>query len=382
MQVLAVDVGTGTQDIYLLRTGMSPENGLKLVMPSPTMLTRERIRDATRRGVDILLTGVTMGGGPSHWAAEDHIQAGLNVYATSSAARSFNDDTELLEREMGIQLVAEEETGSLPSAEIIELRDFDYGAISSAFNSFGVSLNPAAIGVAVFDHGEAPPDVSDRKFRFDYLERRLHEKNRLSAFAFPSHQIPPILTRMQAVASSVDVDCPLFLMDTAPAAVLGARQDDRVAQRPRTLIINVGNFHTLAFRMQDQIVEGVFEHHTGMLTQAHLEDLLVDFAAGILTRERVFAENGHGALIFDPNPLPLDFPDFGIVVTGPRRSMLAGSRLRPYFAVPHGDMMLSGCFGLLAAMADHLPELTDEISATLAGDYNRTAPWDVDNVEL
>ncbi|MGD2161896.1 MAG: hypothetical protein PVG04_02290, partial [Anaerolineales bacterium] len=72
MQILTIDIGTGTQDIYLLRTGMSPENGLKLVMPSPTMLIHQRIQAATARGVDILLTGVTMGGGPSHWAAEDH----------------------------------------------------------------------------------------------------------------------------------------------------------------------------------------------------------------------------------------------------------------------------------------------------------------------
>jgi hypothetical protein len=52
--------------------------------------------------------------------------------------------------------------------------------------------------------------------------------------------------------------------------------------------------------------------------------------------------------------------------------------LRPYFAVPHGDMMLVGCFGLLAAIADHFPELGGEISATLAGEYNRTTPWDAE----
>ncbi|MGD2058834.1 MAG: DUF1786 family protein, partial [Anaerolineales bacterium] len=106
MQILTVDIGTGTQDLYLLRTGMSPENGLKLVMPSPTLLIHDRIAAATARRQDILLTGVTMGGGPSHWAAEEHIQAGLKVYATPAAARSFNDDIKFLQREMGIILVA------------------------------------------------------------------------------------------------------------------------------------------------------------------------------------------------------------------------------------------------------------------------------------
>lgn len=378
MQVLTVDVGTGTQDIYLLRTGMSPENGLKLVMPSPTMLTRRRIQNATRRGTHILLTGVTMGGGPSHWAAEDHIKAGLNVYATPAAARSFNDDLDLLQRELGLKIVSEDEARQIQDVETIELRDFDFPAIASAFRSFGVKLDPAAVGVAVFDHGEAPPGISDRKFRFDFLEARLRERKRLSAFAFPAGAIPPILTRMQAVAGSAGIDCPLIIMDTAPAAVLGARQDEYVSRHVRTLIVNVGNFHTLAFRLHGQEVEGVFEHHTGLLNQAHLEELLVAFAAGTLSRERVFAENGHGALNFEPAPLPLDGPDFGIVVTGPRRSMLSDSGLRPYFAVPHGDMMLTGCFGLLHAIADHVPAVGDAISATLAGEYNKTTPWDAE----
>ena len=36
MKILAVDVGTGTQDILLFDSTKEPENCLKLVMPSPT----------------------------------------------------------------------------------------------------------------------------------------------------------------------------------------------------------------------------------------------------------------------------------------------------------------------------------------------------------
>ncbi|MBM7624189.1 hypothetical protein [Sporohalobacter salinus] len=38
-------------------------------------------------------------------------------------------------------------------------------------------------------------------------------------------------------------------------------------------------------------------------------------------------------------------------VTGPNRQLANG--LGYYFAVPCGNMMLSGCFGLLAAARDH-----------------------------
>ncbi|MEN6409776.1 MAG: hypothetical protein ABFD44_08705, partial [Anaerolineaceae bacterium] len=64
---------------------------------------------------------------------------------------------------------------------------------------------------------------------------------------------------------------------------------------------------------------------------------------------------------------------------GPRRSLMADSRLRPYFAVPFGDMMISGCFGLLAAAADILPDLAEPIHASLRRETGvGTAPWDVD----
>ncbi|MCK5318639.1 MAG: hypothetical protein KAJ55_12045, partial [Anaerolineales bacterium] len=95
--VLTVDIGTGTQDIFLFREGLDLENGLKLVMPSPTMMVREKIQEATRLGEDILLTGVTMGGGPSHWAAEAHLEQGHRVFATPDAAQTFNDDLEWVE---------------------------------------------------------------------------------------------------------------------------------------------------------------------------------------------------------------------------------------------------------------------------------------------
>jgi uncharacterized protein (DUF1786 family) len=63
MRILAVDVGTGTQDILLFDSDLEPENCFKLVMPSPTMKVARTVKAATRRGEPLLLTGVTMGGG-------------------------------------------------------------------------------------------------------------------------------------------------------------------------------------------------------------------------------------------------------------------------------------------------------------------------------
>lgn len=384
MKILTVDVGTGTQDIFLYDSNLDLENGFKLVVPSPTMIVHQEIKEATQRHQPVLLSGVTMGGGPSAWAAENHIKAGFPVYATPAAARSFNDDLSKIQ-EMGVQLVDDHEALRLPAdVRRIELRDFDFGAIAAAFGHFGVSLDDlAAVAVAVFDHGDAPPDISDRQFRFDYLAERIRSENRLSTFAFRAEQIPPIMTRLQAVAQSargsalnVLGDVPLVIMDTAPAAVLGATFDPLVRARQRVMIANVGNFHTLAFRLGPSGIEGVFEHHTGLVDQPRLERLLRSLASGELTHTDVFNDHGHGALIRYSEPLPLTNDGFGVVVTGPRRALLRGSSLKPYFAVPFGDMMIAGCFGLLAATADVLPELGEPIRLSLEGAALGRAPWE------
>lgn len=382
MQILTVDIGTGTQDIFLYDSRLDLENGFKLVVPSPTMMVRQQLQNATRKKEAVLLTGVIMGGGPSHWAAESHLKAGLEVFATPEAARSFNDDLEEV-RDMGIQIVSEDEALRLAKQTThIELLDFDYRRIHKALTGFGITLNDlAAVAVAVFDHGDSPPGYSDRQFRFDYLDSRIQAENRLSAFAYRGEDVPVIMTRLQAVVSSAKgLDAPLVVMDTAPAAVLGASFDGRVNQRDRVLVANVGNFHTLAFRLGQQGIEGVFEHHTGLVDVRKLDRLLVSLAEGSLKHEDIFDDHGHGALIYSQEPLHLAGGDFGVAVTGPRRSMMRDSTLRPYFAVPFGDMMITGCFGLLAAAGDIYPELGEEISDSLEGaGGSGTPPWELDH---
>jgi uncharacterized protein (DUF1786 family) len=395
MKILTVDVGTGTQDIFLYDSNLDVENGFKLVLPSPTMMVHRRLKQSLHARTPILLTGHQMGGGPSAWAIEEYARAGIPVYMTRSAATTLNDELDKVEA-LGIKLVGEDEVEGLGSkVESLELRDFDFELISKTFNDYGVSLGDlSAITVAVFDHGNAPAGVSDRQFRFDYLDERIRAKNSLSAFIFPSTNIPKIMTRLQAVADSAgELPCPLMVMDTAPAAVLGANFDPVVAQRKQKIICNVGNFHTLAFRLGKNGIEGVFEHHTGEINLAKLESLLRSLADGSLKHEDVFSDMGHGALMYSQEKFEFGKDDFDVVVTGPRRSMFnlesksllskkqkqdpALRKLKPYFAVPFGDMMIAGCFGLLAATAEILPDLAESIYGSLRAAGGRgVAPWD------
>lgn len=363
MHILAVDIGTGTQDVLLFDTDQEPENALKMVLPSPTRLLGAAVRAATRAGEDVLLTGVTMGGGPSTWAVDEHLAAGRRVYATPDAARTFNDDLDEV-GEMGVVVVSEDEAARLAGVRRQEMRDFDYRALAGAFAHFGVDLDAVdVLALAVFDHGAAPPGVSDRLFRFQYLAQRIHTGRGLASFAFPRDDIPPSMTRLRAVAATAPPGRPLVVMDTAPAAVLGATEDPVVRGQRDAVVANVGNMHTLAFHLCGGHIAGLFEHHTGLLNREELERMLVELAAGIIDHQALYAHHGHGALLLEREG-ECDELRF-LAITGPRRAMLAGSDLRPYLAVPYGDMMMAGCWGLVRACATVLPWTAEEIEGAL-----------------
>jgi uncharacterized protein (DUF1786 family) len=130
-------------------------------------------------------------------------------------------------------------------------------------------------------------------------------------------------------------------------------------------------------------IEGVFEHHTGEIDLLKLESLLHALADGSLKHEDVFNDMGHGALIYSQGKFKFGKDEFDVVVTGPRRSLFNQKSairnrksLRPYFATPFGDMMIAGCFGLLAATAAVLPNLAESIQRSMHGGRG-VAPWDV-----
>ena len=377
VRILTVDVGTGTQDILLFDSGESIENCFQLIMPSPTVIVQRRILRATATGSPVLLTGHIMGGGPCAWAARDHAQAGYPCYVTPDAARTLDDDLTQVEA-LGLRVVGEDDVPGIRAREgsqlvEIEMGDFDAAALRAAFAAFGVDTSVDAVAVAAFDHGAAPPGVSDRRFRFDAITARVRQRPDALAFSWRRDRLPPDLTRLAAVgdaaarypSSDGRAEPAMIVMDTGAAALAGALEDPTVSALDEALVANVGNFHTLAFHLRGGRIAGLFEHHTGELDRPRLEEYLRDLARGELDNERVFADSGHGALILDPPGGSMNSEPPFLAVTGPRRELLRGSALRPYEPAPHGDMMLAGCFGLLRAMAIHEPAMAPAIEASL-----------------
>jgi uncharacterized protein (DUF1786 family) len=359
MRILALDIGTGTQDILLFDSSRAVENSVQLVMPAPTVIAGERVRAATEAGKSLVLTGTNMGGGPVTGAVKEHIAAGLPVHATPSAAVTFDDDLEMV-RKMGITIISPEEAGRTTGTQVV-LGDLDLGMVRRALKAFEVNPRWDALAVAVFDHGNSPPGYSDRKFRFDHLRQQVLGSQRdILSFIYLAEEVPDYLTRMRAVAEAAGDEVPLLLMDTAEAAVLGSLEDPHVAAQHCKVVANLGNEHTLAFHLHDTTIWGVYEHHTHLLSQERLEQHLQELVSGDLDGDMVWQEQGHGGIVVQGGE-KLGF----LSVIGPLRGILEWSTLAPYFATPHGSMMLAGSFGLVRAWAERMPSWRDEVFSAL-----------------
>ena len=337
-RILAIDVGAGTQDILLWEAGQPMENNVKLVLPSWTTVLARRVRQATQEGRPVFLTGNLMGGGPLVSATKRHLRAGYPVYVTPRSALTVRDNLDQV-RERGYTIVAE--PPGLPNLLTLRTRDVDPDALAGALAPFGVTV-PETVAVAVQDHGECL-EGSNRKFRFQLWREFVEGGGQMLDLAY--REPPPHYTRMLAVQQ----DAPgALLMDTGPAALWGILEDEHAAahQDEGLILVNVGNQHTLGVLLRGERILGLFEHHTVLMTPEKLAGLIDRLRVGTLTDEEVYDDHGHGAFVH-PDYAP--GAGFGFVaLTGPQRHLAAG--LGYHFAAPHGDMMLTGCFGLVAAV--------------------------------
>ena len=347
-RILAIDVGAGTQDILLWEAGQPMENNVKLVFPSWTTILARRVQQATSEGRPVFVTGNLMGGGPLVSAMKRHIKAGHAVYATPRAALTVRDNLDQV-RERGYTIV--DDPPGVPGLMTLRGRDIDLEALAGALSPFGVTV-PDMVAVAVQDHGECL-EGSNREYRFQLWRAFVEGGGQLIDLAY--RRPPPCYTRMLAVQR----DAPgAVMMDTGPAALWGILEDEQAASHREEgfILVNLGNQHTLGVLLQGERILGLFEHHTVLMHPtggggpaegecAKLQGLVERLRAGVLTHREVFDDHGHGAYI-SPEYEPGSGFSF-VAVTGPQRHL--ASELGYYAAAPYGDMMLTGCFGLVAA---------------------------------
>jgi len=343
-RILAIDVGAGTQDVLLWEAGQPMENNVKLVLPSWTTVLARKVKALTEAGRPLFLTGNLMGGGPVVSAMKRHLVAGYPVYVTPRAALTIRDNLDQV-REKGYTIV--DTPPDLPDLVTLRTRDVDLTVLGSALAPFGVTI-PETVAVAVQDHGECL-EGSNRQFRFQLWQDFVEAGGSIRDLVYTTP--PACYTRMRAV----QLDAPgAILMDTGPAALWGILEDGRAAKHAEEGIIavNVGNQHTLGVLLRSGRVMGLFEHHTVLMTEKKLVKLIERLRDGTVSNDEVYADHGHGACVAE-DYVPGSGFDF-VAVTGPQRYL--ASELDYHFAAPYGDMMLTGCFGLVRGALSVLQE--------------------------
>ncbi len=337
MKILAIDVGSGTQDIMLYDSDEAIENSPKLVMPSPTKIVADRI---ARVEGDLFINGETMGGGPISRAVKDHLKD-YRVLMTENAARTIRDDLNFV-KSLGIEIVPPSEVEKYPDLTQIEFKDVDLNAIREALSKFDVDPHFDYLGVAVQDHGFME-GVGDRNFRFMKIREKLDVPKIPETFAYFG-KAPDYFTRINAVFRSV-MDYKTTIMDSKFASVCGATCDRYVKALEKFIVMDIGNGHTLAAAFDGGKIMGVFEHHTRNMTPDKIELFVNKLADGSITHEEVHEDHGHGAWSLRP------IGDFeAIVATGPRRKVLEKTDFNVHYAAPAGDVMMTGPAGLIKAI--------------------------------
>jgi len=331
--ILCLDIGSGTQDVFYYMPSQELENCPKFVLPSPAMRVGSRIRELNAAGKGVYLYGRNMGGG-FYRVLKGCLDMGLRAAIHPMAAFSLADSPDRV-KDMGLDIAPECPQGYHP----VHLCDYDPGFWQSYLAQAGLDY-PGLILAAAQDHG-FHPGSSNRQGRFEIWKRfLLQSQGHIEKLIFSTP--PGEMTRLISLKESIGAGC---VADTGAAALLGALfvpEVEELSAEKGICVVNVGNSHTIAFLVHAGRVLGVLEHHTGLLNGQKLWDQLDIFRQGRLSNEQVFQDNGHGCLVLDPPP-GMDFkPTF---VLGPRRRILEGFDCR--FLCPGGDMMLAGCFGLL-----------------------------------
>ena len=320
------------------------------------------IAAATARGQTVVFRGPVMGGGAVTAAMKAHLAAGHAFVATESAAASFADDLDKV-RALGARVVgegaADEVLRRLPADAAAEVAsgDLDAAALTQALRLLGVEPAFAAVAVAVQDHGYAPGG-SNRVLRFSLWEQAVAERRPIGDLFYDADAVPPALTRLRAAADAAAG--PRRRRAGAgrrhrPGGAL--RRPARPASTTPCWSTSATATPSACWRSSGRVA-GVFEHHTSCLDGPGLELRLRRWLAGDLDerrgarrprpRRRARARRRRRAT---RSACRSSSP-------GRAASCSPAASCRLEFAAPHGDMMLTGCFGLLRALRERHDGLT------------------------
>ena len=166
LKIIAMDIGSGTQDILLYNSEKNIENCIKMVLPTPSQIFAAKVREATNLSQDLFVEGDTIGGGAFVSALLRHIKKGLRVLAMEDAAYTVRNNLDEV-KQLGIEIVTEPPEDFKGMTLITE--EVGLKPLESFLSRFGERLDVDAVAVAVQDHGVSPKGISNRQYRIKKL---------------------------------------------------------------------------------------------------------------------------------------------------------------------------------------------------------------------
>ena len=337
MRILAIDVGTGTQDIMIYDTEKELENSIKLVLPSPHLYISQQMSEIEN---DIYFKGEIMGGGKIKRSILEHMEKGYKVVMEPVCAKTIRDDLNQV-KAIGIEIADNKK--EYQGYTKITMGDINITKLSEFLLGYDLEFDFDEIAIAVQDHGYNE-NMGDRDFRFEKIREKVSKPISPLEFGF-KEDVPEYFTRMQAVKRQIKnegIETVPLVMDTKFASIAGMCYDDVAKKLNSFIVIDIGNGHTTAASIEDGKIQGVFEHHTSSLTGESLERYMKRLASGEITHEEVHEDHGHGAHVLNPISKIEK-----VIVSGPKRELIEKTNLDWHHAAPGGDVMMTGTIGLI-----------------------------------
>ena len=337
MRILAIDVGTGTQDMMIYDTKKELENSIKLVLPSPHLYISQQISETEN---DLYFTGEIMGGGKIKKSLLEHMEKGYKVVMEPTCARTIRDNIEEV-KSLGIEIADDEK--DYTDYTKIKMGDINIKKLSEFLLGYDLEFDFDEIAIAVQDHGYNE-NMGDRDFRFEKIREKVSHPISPLEFGFKG-EMPEYFTRMQAVRRQIKnegIEKAPLVMDTKFASIAGMCYDEVAKKLKSFIVIDIGNGHTTAASIEDGKIQGVFEHHTSSLTGESLERYIKRLASGEITHKEVHDDFGHGAHVLNPIS-----EIEKVIVSGPKRELIEKTNLDWHHAAPGGDVMMTGTVGLI-----------------------------------
>lgn len=337
MKTLAIDVGTGTQDIALYDDERELENSIKLVLPSPHLFIAQQIKEIEN---DLYFNGEIMGGGKLKDRLVEHMEKGYRIVMESHCAKTIRDNIEQVES-YGIEIA--NPNNNYKGYKKITLGDINIKKLSKLITDYDLDFDFDRLAIAVQDHG-FNENMGDRDFRFEKIREKLSKPIRAEEFGFIGN-VPEYYSRMKSVEKGIEnegISLKPLIMDTKFASIVGMQYDDVAMELDSYIVIDIGNGHTTAASIENGKIQGLFEHHTSNLDGESLKKYITKLANGTITNKEVYDDHGHGAHVLNPlSKLEK------VIVAGPKRELIKDSGLDWHNACPGGDVMMTGTVGLI-----------------------------------